>query len=390
LKLFHYRLGWKVLLFLFLSQVVFADVAPISLTFFGIYGSPVQPLGLAGSDPYAFGFDVLGEWNPSYYFSLGLSYEKLAFYDYADFSVPMVNFESRLFPFENGKKSFSPYIYGGAGLNTSSTGGPVQLKAGIGSRVSIANPIFFDIAVGSHWIQPPNAFQYVDVRAGIGCSVDFKTAPEKASTPVTTPTVASTPVLGSPTPLVQVSVTPTITPTPVQTPEEISLEETPTPMPLILSAPVTTLKEVKRYYKLGMQAFLNRNYAMSFKYLKKSLSTKEIHGAAYYYAETYATLGVIYQFHSPKIKDHDVKALFCYKKALKIDPTTKSAKHYYKKLKAKVAAEAKKQHRHQASPTPSTPPVPTPTLSISVDTGGSSSPALGNSINTGGLSNSKP
>ena len=373
-----------------LSQVVFADVAPISLTFFGIYGSPVQPLGLAGSAPNAFGFDLLGEWNPSYYFSLGLSYEEITFYDFANFSVPMVNLESRLFPFENGKKSFSPYIYGGAGLNTSSKGGPVQLKAGIGSRVSIANPIFFDIAVGSHWIQPPNAFQYVDIRAGLGCSIDFQPVPGKSTAPVTNPTAVSTPILGSPTPLVPASVTPmvTATPTPIQTPEEISLEESPTPIPLIEAAPVTTIAGVKKYYKLGMQAFLDRNYAMSFKYLKKSLSTKEIHGAAYYYAETYATLGVIYQFHSPKIKDHDVKALFCYKKALAIDPTTKSAKHYYKKLKAKVAAEAKKKHKHKALST--TPPVPTPTLSITVDTGASAVPAPGKTIDTSGLSTSKP
>jgi hypothetical protein len=378
LKLFHYRLGWKILAFLFLSQVVFADVAPISLTFFGMYGTPVQPLGLASSTTNGFGFDLLGEWNPSYYFSLGLSYEEVTFYDFANFTVPMVNLESRIFPLENGKKSFSPYVYGGVGLNTSSTGGPVQLKAGIGSRVSIANPIFFDIAAGSHWIQSPNAFQFVDIRAGLGCSIDFKPAPEKSPTPVMTPTP------GSPTPLAQVSVTPTVTttPTPIQTPEEISLEESPTPIPLIEAAPVTTIAGVKKYYKLGMRAFLARNYAMSFKYLKKSLSTKEIHGAAYYYAETYATLGVIYQFHSHKIKDHDLKALLCYKKALAIDPTTKSAKHYYKKLKAKVAAAAKKKHKAL--------PAPTPTVSVSVDTGGSSASPPSNSIDTSGFSNAKP
>jgi hypothetical protein len=62
-----------------------------------------------------------------------------------------------------------------------------------------------------------------------------------------------------------------------------------------------------------------------------------------------------------------------YKKALAIDPTTKSARHYYKKLKAKVAAEARKKARHKPA-TPANPPAPTPTVSISVDMGGSSSP----------------
>jgi hypothetical protein len=39
-----------------------------------------------------------------------------------------------------------------------------------------------------------------------------------------------------------------------------------------------------------------------------------------------------------------------YKRALAIDPTTKSAKHYYKKLKAKVAAESKRKHKLKPKP----------------------------------------
>ncbi len=380
MKLLHDRLGLKILAFLFLSQVVFADVAPISLTFFGLYGSPVQPAGLTSSTTYGFGLDALGEWNPSYYFSLGLSYEQVTFYSSSNFSVPMGNLEGRIFPFENGKNKFSPYLYGGAGLNLSSTGGPVQLKAGIGSRVSIAGPIFFDIAAGSHWIQPPDDFQYVDIRAGLSCSIDFKPASENTPTPV------ATPILGSPTPFVQASVTPNVTPIPTitQSPEEISLEEspTPTPMPQIESAPVTTIAGVKKYYKLGMNAFMAQNYKLAFKLLHKSLATKEIHGASYYYAETYATLGVIYEFHASTVKDHDKKALFCYQKALAIDPTTKSAKHYYKKLKAKVVAESRKKARHKSRP------IPTPT--VSADTSELSAPTPVSSVDTSGLSTTKP
>jgi hypothetical protein len=366
--------GWRVLVFLLLSQFAYADVPPISVSFFGMYGTPVQPLGLAGATANGYGLDVLGEWNPSDIASLGLSFEKIYFEDVSNFSVPMLNLEGRLFPFENGKNKFSPYLFGGAGLNLSSTGGPVQLKAGVGSRVSLIGPLFFDIAAGSHWIQPPNDFQYVDVRAGLSCFIDFKPASEKPSTPKATTTP------GSPTPLVQASTTATITTTPTvtetptaaQSPEEINLEESPTatPIALIEAAPVTTLAGVKKYYKLGMKAFLDRNYALSFKLLKKSLAVKEIHGAKYYYAETYATLGVIYQFHSSKVKDHEQKALIYYKKALAIDPTTKSAKHYYKKLKAKLAAEAKKKPKHRPASSPTTPVVPTSTASISVDTSG--------------------
>ncbi len=353
-------------MFLLLSQAALADVAPISLTFFGLYGTPVQPAALSSSTTNGFGLDALGEWNPSYYFSLGLSFEQVTFYNSINFSVPMFNLEGRVFPFENGKDKFSPYLYGGAGLDLTDPGGAAQFKAGIGSRVSIAGPVFFDIAAGSHWIQPPNEFQYVDVRAGLSCSIDFKPAAANSPTP------AATPALASPTPLAPASGTPTVmeTPTASQSPEEISLEEstTPTPMPVIEAAPVTTIAGVKKYYKLGMQAFLAQNYKLSFKLLHKSLASNEIFGASYYYAETYATLGVIYQFHSSKVKDHDKKALFCYQKALAIDPTTKSARHYYKKLKAKIAAESKKKRRRKSAP------VPTPTVSVSTDTSGSTTP----------------
>src|SRR5580658_3071484 len=102
-----------------------------------------------------------------------------------------------------------------------------------------------------------------------------------------------------------------------------------------------------------MKAFLDRNYALSFKLLKKSLAVKEIHGARYYYAETYATIGVIYQFHAHKVKDHDQNALLNYKKALAIDPHTKSAKAYYKKLKAKLAKQKKTMAKAEPTTTPS-------------------------------------
>ncbi len=46
-----------------------------------------------------------------------------------------------------------------------------------------------------------------------------------------------------------------------------------------------------------------------------------------------------------EVKDHDQKALLNYKKALAIDPSTKSAKRFYKKLKSKLTAESRKQSR---------------------------------------------
>ncbi|HEY5038913.1 MAG TPA: tetratricopeptide repeat protein, partial [bacterium] len=168
-------------------------------------------------------------------------------------------------------------------------------------------------------------------------STPSRPAPVEAAAPASTATLPATPI-------------PTVIPYSIPSP-------TPTETLFTLdSAPVTTLAGVKKYYRLGMNAFMIRNYPLSLKYLRKSLASKEVHGASYYYAETYATIGVIYQFHAPKIKDHDQKALINYKKALAIDPTTKSAKHYYKRLKAKVA----KASKAKAKPKRKTKPKPTP------------------------------
>lgn len=333
--------GWKLLFFIFVMGPAFADVSPFSLTFFGLYGSPVQPLGLASSLTDIVGFDVLGEWNASNYASLGLSFEQADFYSDPAFSFSTINIEGRVFPFQNEKEKFSPYLYGGAGLGVS-TGGGTLLKAGLGSRVSFIGSLFLDFTAGSHWIVSPANAQYVDFRAGLSYSFELK--PPKEEKPA--PTATAIPAVS--TPKVQATV-PMASPVPTAT--QMSLEmATPTPMPVIFQAPVTTLAQSKKFYKIGMDAFLAGNYPLALKALKKSLTLKEKHKHPYKYAETYATIGVIYQFHAHKVKDHDKKALIYYKKALAIDPTTKSAKHYYKKLKAKLARESK--HKPKPIPAP--------------------------------------
>ena len=200
--------------FLLLTSAGWSEVSPIALTFFGIYGEPVYPPVLAVPVSDGFGFDILAEWNATSYTSLGLGFEQISFRGGP--TVPMMNFESRLFPLENEKGKFSPYIYGGAGLNLSNGAweGPVQLKAGIGSRVSIAWPVYLDVAVGSHWLQSPGDFQYVDIRYGL--SLSFGPKPEKqnekpSATPTSAPTVLTTPVT---TPLAN----PTVHWTPMETP----------------------------------------------------------------------------------------------------------------------------------------------------------------------------
>lgn len=342
--------GWKLIFCLFAVGPVLADVSPISLTFFGLYGSPVQPLGLASSTTDILGFDVLGEWNPSNYASLGLSYEQASFYYNPGFTFSAVNFEGRVFPFENGKDKFSPYAYGGAGLGLS-TGGGTLLKAGLGSRVSFIGPLYLDLAAGSHWIMSSGTAQFVDFRAGLSYSFELKPPKEEKPAPKATPSPTAAPVTTA-------TAVPAVSPSPTAT--QVALEvASPTPMPVISQAPVTTLAQGKFYYKIGNDAFKAGNYPLALKAYKKSLTLKEKHKAAYYYAETYAQLGVIYQFHALKVKGHNHKALSYYKKALAIDPRTKSAKHYYKKLKAQVARESKKKTKTIRKPSEGVTPPPT-------------------------------
>ena len=360
--------GWKAVFLLLLAGPVLAEVQPISLTFFGLYGSPVQPLGLASSTTDILGFNVLGEWNPSDYASLGLGFEQATFYSNPGFNFSTANFEGRVFPFQNGKDKFSPYAYGGAGLVVSNGGGTL-LKAGLGSRVSFIGPLFLDFSAGSHWIVSPGNAQYVDFRAGLSYSIELNPKP----TPTATPAPTATP---SPTVLPVVSL-PGQAPTPTPA-APVTIFSAPQTI-FISQAPVTTLAQGKRYYKLGMKSFKAGDYKASFKYLKKSLELKERHKRAYYYAETYATLGVIYQFHARGMKDHLQKALDSYKKALAIDPTTKSAKHYYKPLKAQLAREAKMKAKAMPGPTvaPTTAPVPSsPSASTPTPSASSASDAI--------------
>jgi hypothetical protein len=340
--LIRFKHAWKLLILFLALGPVFADVQPISLTFFGLYGSPVQPLGLAATTTDAFGFNILGEWNPSNYASLGLSFEQVTFYfPGQSFTYPAVNFEGRVFPFQNEKGSFSPYIYGGAGLGLSSDGSP-QLKAGLGSRVSFIGPTYLDFAAGSHWIQSPGNFQYVDFRAGLSYSLELNPKPNPTPTPTVTPTVQLPHPLVSPVPTA--TLVSTATPVPSQT-------IVPASTPVVAQAPVTTLAQGKRYYRLGLKAYGDENFALAFGYFNKNLSLTKVHKRPYQYADTCAHIGVIYQLHAHKVPNHLQKALIDYKKALSIDKKNKIARRYYKKLKAYLARLSKAKPKPAPAPT---------------------------------------
>ncbi len=369
----------------FLLAVSFAgaadDLAPLSASLFFLYGTPVQPLSLGQTNYDGLGLDFLAEYQPSHYASVGLSYETATFYGLQAFTAGSLNVEGRLFPFAGMKLPYNPYISGGAGLNLAGAsptqwGGSTALKAGIGTKVAFVGPMSLDFAVESHWMgNSPNFFQYVDARVGIDYAIALESSAAPTPTPVQTP--AASPV-ESPMPSPVVRMTPTETPTPMapmetDTPTSVPYVSSPSPTPteselLIENTPTPAPGEgsvfhsrVKKFYLMGINAFYAHKYQTAVADLKKAVSIKE-KVAYYYYAESYGTIGVIYQFHL-KGKNHLKLALENYKKAAKIDPTTPAVKKYYKKLKAQLAqvsaVSASEDQGAAATPTDSSIPAAT-------------------------------
>lgn len=314
--------------------------APFALTYFEFYGTPIEPQAYAQIDTDALGLNVLAEYNPSFYASFGLNYERTTFYDGFNSTASFLGLEARFFGAPNGKAPFAPYIYGGAGMGLNAGTGN-ELKAGLGSRLQLAYPFFLDFSAGSNWVD--SGLQFLTFRGGLSVSFDLPkvepsptSVPTKVQTPVTSVTPVGTLVdlLASPSPTdtpvytatTQVTDTPTLATTATNT-------EIATFTPTVVESPVVTPSPVKQHYKLGMAAFEEHHYLTAATEFKKALATHDPAAQYYFYAESDAMLGVIYQFYS-KVEGHNKLAIKYYKRALKIDPMTKTAKKYLKVLQS--------------------------------------------------------
>ena len=358
------------------------------MTVYGLYGAPTQPDSLAQSNYDGLGFGGSFEWNPSYFASLGLSYEQTGFYGSPSFSAGTLNLEGKFFV-AAFIRDMSPYFSAGAGINmfTPKTGWPgsLGLKIGFGDKVPFIGPTLLDIGFNYHWMTDPGAFQYADLHMGVGFAFDITPPPAEASAstqPEAAPfskaksaplaaQVTSSPVVtvsATSTPGMMVgTTTATATVTSTSTPSTPTI--TPTPEPTLTAVQAkAVISKMKKYYHLGVTAFQAHNYKASIANFNVCVGIHESVVPSFYYAEAYSTLGVIYEFHKTT-KGHLDAARNYYQMALDIDPQTATAKKYLAKLgpavKAKPKAKAKK-HKAAVSATPSATVISTPGASSAV------------------------
>lgn len=151
--------------------------------------------------------------------------------------------------------------------------------------------------------------------------------------------------------IVEIEVNGTAQPTFVPTSQPVSVNDSPSdaartvvhpsfptnpnasisPTPLVVQG----VFKMKDLYQSGVRAYRGQDYEKAIRYLKAALDIHDPYTSKYYYAETHAMLGVIYQFFYP-VPDHLEMAKTEYEAALQIDPKTKSASKHLAELSVKV------------------------------------------------------
>jgi len=101
-----------------------------------------------------------------------------------------------------------------------------------------------------------------------------------------------------------------------------------------LAADLSTKGKMKDHFRKGMKFFMKDQYDAAIPDLIASTMIVDPYTWNYWYAEAYATLGVIYEFHS-KERNCEKMAYQYYLLALKRDPKTKSANYYIDRVRPK-------------------------------------------------------
>ena len=142
-----------------------------------------------------------------------------------------------------------------------------------------------------------------------------------------TPTAASNPSV--PTPLPPPAA---FTPTPAT--QEIQMEGTSQPATQAAPQPTPTVIMVqgrfkmKEMYEAGVKYYKEQDYGMAIRYWTQAVKMDDTYTPKYIYAETYAMMGIIYQYHIIK----KGRAYRCYKAALRYESHNETARRHIRQV----------------------------------------------------------
>lgn len=160
---------------------------------------------------------------------------------------------------------------------------------------------------------------------------------DEATQPTPTPAASQNPSVAPAQAQPVAALAPTPVPSPTASSEDIQMDEssqaeTQTSSETA-SEPTTTalthgVLKMKDVYEAGVNAYKDQDYDRAIRYWKKAVEMTDPYTEKFYYAEAYAMLGVIYQFHII----HYGVAYRYYKEALRYEPHNETARRHIKQV----------------------------------------------------------
>ncbi len=144
-------------------------------------------------------------------------------------------------------------------------------------------------------------------------------APATTAAPKPAPTVA-------PAPAAQPSPTPASQEIEMEDENETTTQAAPQPTPTVFEVHGTV--KMKDIYDAGKAAYQEKDYERAIRYWKRAVGMKDPYTPKFYYAEAYAMMGVIYQYHIIHYGD----AYHCYAAALKYEKGNSTARRHIKQV----------------------------------------------------------
>ncbi len=184
---------------------------------------------------------------------------------------------------------------------------------------------------GLQWLLAPIfplicAFSVLDSNSLADTEIDLSNlggpTPATTEVPTAVPTEAST-IVGT---------LPSVTPTPVSS--QIEMEDNTLPATQAAPQPTPTVFEVhgvlkmKDVYDAGKKAYQEQDYEQAIRYWNKAVTMKDPYTPKYFYAEAYAMLGIIYQYHII----HYGRAYRCYRAALTYERRNQTARNHIRQV----------------------------------------------------------